>query len=346
MKSFTPTKVSSAIAISFLSLALLGTQATAQEKVTLKAADWMPTIHDTQIQGFNVLMKKATELSNGRIQFQFYPAEQLGKGKDMLTLAQSGVADITNMAPAYISDKFPLSSVAELPSIYEGACRGSYALLRMAQPGQPLYEAEFKPNGIRILFVGALGSYRPMTATKKIDKLSEYAGLKMRTAGGPMDLTAQAMGATSIRMPGPDVLASLSRGTLDGLFWPLQSVKPWGLINNLKYWTPNVGVGSFTVYYGMSDKAFNKLPKDLQKVMIEAGEYATKHHCEFTDNNEEKTIGDLKAAGITPVPASPEDVKALEAKFAGVYQSWAESLDKRNKPGTKILESFQAEIKK
>lgn len=318
MKSFIPTKVSSTVAISFLSLALFGAQASAQEKVTLKAADWMPTIHDTQIQGFNVLMKKATELSNGRIQFQFYPAEQLGKGKDMLTLAQTGVADITNMAPAYISDKFPLSSVAELPSIYEGACRGSYALLRMAQPGQPLYEAEFKPNGIRILIVGALGSYRPMTATKKIDKLSEYAGLKMRTAGGPMDLTAQAMGATSIRMPGPDVLASLSRGTLDGLFWPLQSVKPWGLINNLKYWTPNVGVGSFTVYYGMSEKAFAKLPKDLQKVMIEAGEFATKNHCEFTDNNEEKTIADLKAAGITPVPASPDDVKALEAKFVGV----------------------------
>ena len=47
MKSFIPTKVSSTVAISFLSLALFGAQASAQEKVTLKAADWMPTIHDT-----------------------------------------------------------------------------------------------------------------------------------------------------------------------------------------------------------------------------------------------------------------------------------------------------------
>jgi hypothetical protein len=44
-----------------------------------------------------------------------YPAQQLGKATDMLKLTQTGVADIGYVAPAYASDKMPVSEVAILP---------------------------------------------------------------------------------------------------------------------------------------------------------------------------------------------------------------------------------------
>src|SRR5690606_39494548 len=60
----------------------------------------------------------SSDLSQGRIEFQYFPAEQLGKAKDLLTLVQSGAADIVDISPSYISDKFALSSVAELPAMF------------------------------------------------------------------------------------------------------------------------------------------------------------------------------------------------------------------------------------
>lgn len=311
------------------------------QEVKLKVADWLPLSHYTYSEGGKVFMEKATELSKGRIQFQHFPAEQLGKGKDMVALAQSGVADMVNIAPAYITEKFPLSGVIELPGIYEGSCRGGNALAAMLKPGGVLYESEYKPNGVRVLFTAALGAYRVLTAKKQVNGAADFSGLKLRTAGGPMDQTAALLGANSIRLPGPDVLPSLSRGTLDGVFWPLQSVKPWGLEGALKYMTPNLSIGSFSMVYAISEKSWQKLPADLQKILVDAGDFATKAHCEYIDRSEVKTIAELQAGGIAPVPLPEQDVQKIYQGYAKIYTDWAQALDKSGKPGTKVLETFR-----
>lgn len=319
-----------------------GQQASAQETITLKFADWMPLSHPVSAEGATSFMSKVKELSGGKVDIKFYPAEQLGKGKDALQLAQSGVADIVNIAPAYITDKFPLSAVAELPGIYEGSCNGTYSLAKLMQPGQPIYEAEMKPNGIRILFTTAIGAYRIFTAKEAITNADQFKGMKLRTAGGPMDQTAASIGAVSIRMPGPDVLVSLNRGTLDGLFWPLQSIEPWGLMSSVKHWTPNLGVGSFVILYGISDRSWKKLSPETQKILTEAGEYATRHMCEFTDKSEEATSQKLQANGITPVPLPENDVKKISQGYDAIHTEWAEGLEKRNRPGKDVLQGFKS----
>lgn len=321
-----------------------GSGATHAQEIKLKVADWLPLSHYTYSEGGKVFMDKATELSKGRIQLQHFPAEQLGKAKDAVALAQSGVAEIVNIAPAYITEKFPLSGVVELPGIYEGSCKGSYALAALAKPGGALDESEYKPNGVRVLFAGALGAYRVLTAKKPINGVADFAGLKLRTAGGPMDQTAALLGANSIRLPGPDVLASLSRGTLDGVFWPLQSVKPWGLEGALKYVTPNLSVGSFSMVYAISEKAWQKLPADLQRVLTEAGDLATKAHCEYVDRSEVKTIEALKAGGMVQIALPDNDVQKINQGYAKIHDDWAQALDKRGKPGTKVLEAFRQRV--
>src|SRR5690606_33966805 len=179
--------------------------------------------HYTVTNGAQPFMDKATELSQGRIEFQYFPAEQLGKAKDLLTLVKSGAADIVDISPSYISDKFALSSVAELPAMFNPACEGTYAYAELAGEGGILAEREFKPNRIRVLASIAYAPYKVATVGRKVETVKDFSGLKLRTAGGAMDLTASQLGAVSVRMPGPDILPSLSRRTLDGVLAPLQS---------------------------------------------------------------------------------------------------------------------------
>ncbi len=328
-------------AIMTAALTICASSVVSAQEFQLKVADWLPLSHYTYAEGGKIFIDKATELSKGRIKFQHFPAEQLGKAKDMVTMAQSGIADVVNIAPAYITEKFPLSGVVELPGIYEGACNGSNALATLAKPGGLLDENEYKPNGVRVLFVGALGAYRILTAKKQVNTMEDFAGLKLRTAGGPMDQTAALLGANSLRLPGPDVLPSLSRGTLDGVFWPLQSVKPWGLEGALKHMTPNLSVGSFSMVYAISERSWQKLPPDLQKVLTEAGNYATKAHCEYVDRSEVKTMADLQTGGIAPTLLPEKDIKKINAGYVKIRSDWAETLNKRGKPGTAVLEAFQ-----
>lgn len=318
----------------------------AQDVLELKFADWLPTSHQTPIEGAHVFIDKAEELAGGALKITYYPAEQLGKASDMLRLTQTGVADIANIAPAYMTEKLPLSGVAELPNIYEDSCDGSLAIYDLAQPGQFLYENEIARNNFRVLFVAGYGAYRALTATKPIETAADFEGLKIRTAGGAMDMTAKALDAVSVRIPGPDVMPSLSRKTLDGVFFPLQSVRPFGAQEVLSYLTPNLAVGSFTLVYGVSERKWQSLPENIQQALLEAGRYATEHHCSFLENAEGELVVSLQEEdGIKSIPLSDEDVAALNAKFEGVQAEWAKALDDRGLPGSDVLTAFRNEMK-
>ena len=61
-------------------------------------------------------MAEVQKRTNNAVTFEHYPAQQLGKAADMLKLTQTGVADIGYVAPAYVSDKMPVSEVAMSPA--------------------------------------------------------------------------------------------------------------------------------------------------------------------------------------------------------------------------------------
>src|SRR3981189_1272920 len=92
--------------------------AVSQEKITLRLAESLPSghvIHELVAKPFMELVTKAT---NGQVTFQHYPAEQLGKAKDMAQLTAAGVADPSYIVPSYSSEKYPLTEVAQLPGIF------------------------------------------------------------------------------------------------------------------------------------------------------------------------------------------------------------------------------------
>jgi TRAP-type C4-dicarboxylate transport system substrate-binding protein len=322
-----------------LALANVAGIASAQEEFELKFADWMPTSHPTPIYGAQHFIEKAQELSDGALTITYYPVEQLGKASNMLRLIQTGVADISNIAPAYMTEKLPLSGVGELPNLFESACEGSLAIHEMSQPGGFLYENEIVRNDFRVLFVANYGAYRALSASRVVESAEDFEGMKFRTAGGAMDMTAKAIGAVSVRIPGPDALISLQRGTLDGGFTPLHSVRPFGMHEVITSYTPNVSVGSFTLFYGISERTWQSMPEKIQNALIEAGRMATENHCANLDATEQEAAKSLEEEdGIKAVALPEADVSALNEKLVGVQKGWAEALDGRGQPGTQVLE--------
>ncbi|KAI3610271.1 hypothetical protein D8I24_0533 (plasmid) [Cupriavidus necator H850] len=326
------------------SLALLGGAAQAQERTKLKFADWMPLTHYTVTNAAQPFMAKATELAKGKLEFQYFPAEQLGKAKDLLTLLQSGAADIVDISPAYISDKFALSSVAELPALFTTACQGTHAYASLVKEGGILAEKEFKPLGVRVLVSVAYAPYKVATATRKVESVKDFAGLKLRTAGGAMDMTATRVGAVPVRMPGPDILPSMSRGTLDGSLVPLQSMKVFDMQTVAKHMTTDVSLGSFITVYAISERAWTRLPPDLRDALTQAGHYATETHCRYVDTQEPKVVAELEKDGVKGNTMAPGQLKALNEQLGHISEDWAASLDKRTRPGSAVLTAFRKAV--
>ncbi len=137
-----------------LGLALAATwSANAQAQITLKVADSFPAGHYVTRYMTKPWMEEVTEKTGGKVKFEHYPAEQLGKLKDMLMLAQSGVTDIAYVVPSIVPDKMPLSPVAELPLPEAVGCNGAMAYYKVVNQNSQLRRLDFEANKVRPILV-------------------------------------------------------------------------------------------------------------------------------------------------------------------------------------------------
>ena len=329
-----------------LAALLLGLTALPAAAETLRIGDSFPVGHYIAENMTKDGMDKVTERSGGAVTFEYFPAQQMGKAKDMLSLTQSGVLDIGYVAPAYVSDKLPLGSVGELPEAFTDSCGGTMAFWSIGKPGGALDEAELAPNGMRLLFVLVLPPYQIFTKDRDITGIDSFAGLKLRSSGGAKEIAAQLLGAVPVQIAAPEVREALSRGTLDGLMFPHSSVLPYDVLPDLHQGTQGMNFGSFVAAYMISQKKWDSLSPETQKVLAEVGEEATKHACEVADKldgADKQTIAD---GGVTFVDLPAEDKAKVEALMAQVGDRWAEAEEARGKPGKAILQAFRDAIPK
>ena len=338
----TATRIRAGLAASLLALTGWSSPAMAQQ-IKLRVADFFPAAHWAPDVAVKYWMNEVTRATNNAVVFEYFPAEQLGKAKDLLALTVAGVADIASVGPSYTSDKLPLSGVAELPGSFATACAGSAAYWKLAKEGGILAEKEFSPNGVRLLFSWTMAPYQLYLSKGKLENLRSLEGLKIRPTSGAVELMRK-LNAVPVQIPGPEMYESLSRGTIDGVLFSVTSLVSYNLQGLVKTATVGESFGSFAVTYVISEKRWKTLPPNVQKAMIDAGEGTMRRICEYIDDTEAKQNEKLRKLGIATVQLSASDKKALAEITRDGGAVWAEALDKRGKPGTEVLNAFRAAL--
>jgi len=317
--------------------------AAADETVTLRVGDSFPAGHYV-VALIHKWMDNVSHRTNGKVKFEYYGAEQLGKARDMLDLTLSGVSDVSYVAPSYVTEKLPMSSIGELPGEFSDSCTGTRAYWKIARPGGLLSQKELEPKGIRLLFT-VLGAPYQITAHKKFASPGDVAGFKLRSYGAQQDRAVSLIGGVPIRMAAPSMYESMSRGTLDGLMLPLASVLSYDLQDLVRYATTNENFGSVAFNYVISERKFKSLPPDVQDALMAAGNDSVEAACKFIDEDTKAAVEKLKSAGVSFVDFTPEQEAKVKADLLTIAPIWAADLDKRGMPGTEILDAFKTALK-
>ncbi|MDQ0506735.1 TRAP transporter substrate-binding protein [Xanthobacter agilis] len=330
------------LAAAVFAAALVSAQAA---EVSLKLADSLPAGHSITKKATQYFFDRAKTLSGGKVEFQHFPAEQLGKAKDLLTVTQTGLADIGYIVPSYVSEKMPLGAVAELPGGFNSSCEGAKAFWALAKPGGLLDTLEFKPNGVRVLYVVALSPYQAIFSEKAgFKSFEDFKGRKIRSNPGPMELALRDLGAVPIRMTPPEIFDAMTKGTIDGALLPYTSTFSYGLNAVVKSVTVGQNFGTVGITYSINASKWASLPRDVQEALTKAGDETVGHACAQFDQEEAELATRLKDTGTLMVTFTPEQEKVLEANFASVSKDWAQNLEKRGKPADKVLAAFRAAI--
>ncbi len=261
--------------------------------------------------------KNVAERTKGRVQIQVFPGEQLGPGKDINEMIRQG-ANVMNITdPGYLSDFVPDIGVLNGPYLVAGP--KDYEKL-LASDWYKGVEAKLAQAGIKLVMANGFFGQRHMIADKPIRKPEDAAGLTVRVPPNTMWVeTFKAMGTRPTTVQWSEVYNALLQNVVAAAEAPLGSL--WG--SKLHETRKTISMtGHFTAFvmWPMNVNFFNRLPKDVQQVLLEEGRKAGDYMTRLTLEQQQSYVDRFKAAGVTFV--TDVDLAAFRKATAPVYKAF------------------------
>jgi tripartite ATP-independent transporter DctP family solute receptor len=258
--------------------------------------------------------KNVAERTNNRVQIQVFPSEQLGSGKDVNEMIRQG-ANVMNITdPGYLSDFVPDVGVLNGPYLIKTP--QDYEKL-LASAWFKGIEQKLEAAGFKLIMANGFFGQRHLIADKPVRKPEDMAGMTVRVPPNTMWIeTFKSMGARPATVQWSEVYNALSQNVVQAAEAPLGSL--WGVkLHETRKVISLTGHFTAFVMWPINTAFFNKLPKDVQQVLLEEGRKAGTEMTRLTLASQDDYMGKFKAAGVTFV--SDVDVPAFQKATASVY---------------------------
>ena len=322
----------------------IGMRASAQE-ITIKVADSFPPKHNIANHGTKWWMERVTELSGGKVKFQYFGAEQLGKLKDMLTLLQSGATDIAYIPPTFFEGKMPLSSVHSLPNLFSSSHVGGLAFYDTSVKTAIMKE-DYERNGIRPLWGTMTSTYNIFTRDKPIRSVADLKGMKLRSAGSYQDDAVRLLGAVPVGVPSPEAYQAMQLGTVDGAIFPTSAAKSYRIHEISKYFTIGFDITSFYAPYSVNLRAWDRWPADVKAAFEKANGEANLRMGKYFDDSNQELIDEYAKSGVEIIGLPEAEQAKVRTTLAPLYDKWVGDMKAKNLPGDEVLKYFREAIKR
>jgi TRAP-type C4-dicarboxylate transport system substrate-binding protein len=307
----------------------------------LKLADSFPIGHPGNKLALGYI-DQVKKMSKNRIEIEYYPAEQLGKMKDLLKLCQGGLTDIAYIAPSFYAGQLPLNTVMVLP-FWTTALEGAQIYQGLLASSQELKD-ELGRYNVQPLSAFATAQYDVGTVKHPIDKPEDLKGLRLKSSGGIFEKMAQRYGIVPVTIASPEVYEATQRGVVDGNIFSLVSIEGYRINELEKYHTLGMRLGGFPSMYVINRDSLKKLPEDLQQALLGAAEQVAAVFAFFWDEQNQKKSLEFEQAGMTIRRIAPEERETWDAPLKGIEKEWIADMEGRGLPGQKVFDQFTAQV--
>ena len=248
----------------------------------------------TWYKAFDYFKEILEERSNGRIEVQLYPSEQLAKEIEAIRLIQAEVIDITTTGST-LTNWFEVATFCELPYLMKDST--DMNLYINGRVGKLMEKEMIEKAGVRALCHFERGP-RHLTSNRPIRHPDDLKGLILRVPNVPSFVTTwAALGAKPTPMAFSEVFTSLQQGTIQGQENPFAMINNGGFAEVQKYVNLTGHVISW-VYAVIGEKQFQKLPPDLQELVLQAGKEMQKYEHDLFLENEKHVQQELMDKGM------------------------------------------------
>ncbi len=265
-------------ACSFVAACLLATPPTAlaQQKAaplfTLRTAHYFKEDHPWH-KGLAFFARKVGDDSGGRIQIDIYSGGILGSEAQTMQLVKDGSLDFVVSDPSAGAPFAKELDFFALPFMFHDYAHWQKSL--DGAPGKRYAALVEEKTGMKIIGYWG-GSSRNVLSTKKpILSMADMKGMRLRLISSPLKVNVwKAVGAVPTPIAFMETYLAMKSGVVDGM--ENESVA----VRDMKFYEPAPFIArtehEFTVRpMFMSKKTFDKLPPDLQQIVLRAAQEAT-----------------------------------------------------------------------
>ncbi|MEJ2725059.1 MAG: TRAP transporter substrate-binding protein [Deltaproteobacteria bacterium] len=322
---------------SIFNLTLMMNQATAAPmKLSYANFPPAPTFPCVQMERWKTEVEKRT---GGKVAINTFPGGTLLDAKNMMDGVIAGTADIGCLCMAYQPGRFIVTNATALPLGFPNARVASLTLYDLWEKYNP---EEFAKVKVLTMFTCAPANIYAKVAVRN---LADLQGLQLRASGGVAQCL-KALGATPVGMPQSETPEALQKGVVKGAASSLETLKDFKYAELCRYVTMcNLPIYPFAVV--MNWDSWNKLPKDVQKVMDDLRVEQSEWTGVYMDNHVNESIDwSKKNYDIEIIELPSAEMARWNERLDPIIQKWVEDAKAKGLPAEQIVADIQAFAKK
>ncbi len=235
--------------------------------INLKVANYFPPPSGQS----KIMVQFIAELearTNGQVKVRYFPGGSLLKAPATIKGVEKGIVDIGLAHIEYTAGRFPVMEACELPL---GFATGWVANQMMNE-----FYNKFMPKELdkfKILWWHA-NAPSVLITKKPVRRMEDLKGMTIR-APGLMGDVIKAMGATPAPTHIMETYDAISKGVIDGVFTPFETLRTFKFAEVAKYVTIASPIGtSYPFFIAMTKKKYESLPPDVRVTIdLLAGQY-------------------------------------------------------------------------
>jgi len=252
--------------IILVALSGFGGPVLAADKVfTWKCPAHWPASSSSYKDSLEVVAERVKERTNGRLIIEPYPAAALFPGKENFNAVKRGMVQMAVTSAAYDLAQVPLLNVnSGLPLNFSEVWEAVYFYQWLGF--EQMVKDAFDKQGL-MYFTDKLYPTE-LSLKKPVRSFEDFKGLKLRSSG-VLQKYLTSIGAAASYIPGGEVYTALASGVIDGAHWgAVQGSMSMKFYEVSKYHLrPALNVAA-TDYWVVNKKEFEKLPADLQDILV------------------------------------------------------------------------------
>jgi TRAP-type C4-dicarboxylate transport system substrate-binding protein len=289
--------------------------------------------------------RQVEENSGGRVKIELFPSMTLGgTPPELVQQARDGVVDLIWTVNGYTPGQFPRTEVFELPGVYKNDIKA--ANLAMYDMFDEYLAEDYK--GLKVMWLHVHAGQGIMTVDEEVRSAEDMSGMKIRIPSRTGAWVIEALGASAMAMPVPEVPAALSKKVVEATLLPWEIIPPLKLQNQIDYFIEGhdrTRLGTTTFQVSMNQARWDSLPEDIQQAFLDAsgrdwwGEVA-----DVWRAGDDFGIKMATDAGKTHVTLTEEETDALLSALEPVQQRWIDEVTGKGMDGAGLVEKAKAAI--